>query len=74
MKIEVLDENDNKLTCDVVKIIKNDELNKMYVVYKDNDDILVSQLIKNENSFQITPVLDNEWDFIEKNIGIRKLD
>ena len=74
MKIEVLDENDNKLTCDVIKIIKNDELNKMYVVYKDNDDILVSQLIKNEDSFQISPVLDNEWDFIEKNIVIRKLD
>ena len=74
MKIEVLDENDNKLTCDVIKIIKNDELNKMYVVYKDNDDILVSQLIKNENSFEIVPVLDNEWDFIEKNIGIRELD
>lgn len=74
MKIEVLDENDNKLTCDIVKIIKNDELDKMYVVYKDNDDILVSQLIKNEDSFQISPVLDNEWDFIEKNIGIRKLD
>ena len=66
--IEVLDENNNKLTCEVIKIIKNDELNKMYIVYKDNEDILVSQLIKENDNYKILPVLDNEWEFIEKNI------
>jgi len=65
--IEVLDENDNKITCEVIKIIKNN--NKSYIVYKDHNDILVSQLIKNDNKYQILPVEDNEWDFIEKNIN-----
>ena len=67
--IEVLDENGNKLTCEVIKLIKNESLNKVYVVYKDKDDILVSQLIKEDNEYQIFPVLDDEWDFIEKNIN-----
>ncbi len=67
--IEVLDENGNKLTCEVIKLIKNESLNKVYVVYKDKDDILVSQLIKEDNEYQILPVLDDEWDFIEKNIN-----
>ena len=67
--IEILDENGNKLTCEVIKLIKNESLNKVYVVYKDKDDILVSQLIKEDNEYQILPVLDDEWDFIEKNIN-----
>ena len=67
--IELLDENGNKLTCEVIKLIKNESLNKVYVVYKDKDDNLVSQLIKEDNEYQILPVLDDEWDFIEKNIN-----
>ena len=66
--IEVIDENDNKITCEFMKIIKNDSLNKTYVVYKDKEDILVSQLIEVDNNYQILPVLDNERDFIEKNL------
>lgn len=68
-RIEVLDENDNKLSCEVIKIIKNDTLNKTYIVYKDKEDILVSELININNSYQILPVKDDEWDFIEKELG-----
>ena len=67
--IKVLDEDNNELTCEVMKFIKNDEINKVYVVYKDKEDILVSQLVKENNQYQIYPVLDNEWDFIEKKLN-----
>lgn len=66
--IEVIDIENNKHVFDVIKIIKNNEINKEYIVYKDNDDILVSQLIKENNNYQILPVLDNEWDYIENNL------
>ena len=66
--IEVLDENNNKLTCEVIKIIKNDKLNRIYVVYKDKEDVLVSQLIKESDEFKILPVSDDEWDFIEQEL------
>ena len=67
--IKVLDEDNNELTCEVMKFIKNDEINKVYVVYKDKEDTLVSQLVKENNQYQIYPVLDNEWDFIEKKLN-----
>ena len=35
----------------------------------DKDDILVSQLIKDGDGYQILPVQDDEWEFIEKNIN-----
>ena len=67
-KIEVMDINGNILSCEVIKFIENKELNRVYVVYKDNNDILVSRLIKENNNYQIIPVEDNEWDYIEKNL------
>ena len=67
--IKVLDEDNNELTCEVIKFIKNEEINKIYVVYKDKEDILVSQLVQENNQYQIYPVLDNEWDFIEKKLN-----
>lgn len=66
--IEVLDENNNKLVCEVLNIIKNEAINKTYVIYKNKDDILASQLIFENGNYQILPVLDEEWDFIERNI------
>ena len=67
-KIEVMDINGNILSCEVIKFIENKELNRVYVVYKDNNDILVSRLIKENNNYQIIPVEDNEWDYIERNL------
>jgi uncharacterized protein YrzB (UPF0473 family) len=67
-KIEVMDNSGNILSCEVIKIIENKELNRRYVVYKDNNDILVSRLIGEDNNYQIIPVEDDEWDYIEKNL------
>ena len=67
-KIEVMDNSGNILLCEVIKIIENKELNRRYVVYKDNNDILVSRLIGEDNNYQIIPVEDDEWDYIEKNL------
>lgn len=69
MNIEVLDSDNNKITGEVIKIIKNDILNKMYIVYEDNNDILVSELLEKDNEYQISPVLNDEWNFIEESMG-----
>lgn len=66
--MEVLDIESNKHLCDVIKIIENEKNGKTYIAYKENEDILVSQLIKEKDIYQIKPVLDDEWDFIEKNL------
>lgn len=69
MNIEVLDSDNNKITGEVIKIIRNDNLNKMYIVYEDNNDILVSELLEKDNEYQISPVLNDEWNFIEESMG-----
>ena len=68
-KIKVLDENNNMLECDIIKVIENKELNKVYVAYKYKEDILVSQLIKTNDKYEILPVEDSEWEFIEKKLN-----
>lgn len=62
--IEVFDNNNRKLKCEVLFTFQKD--NKSFVVYKDDDDVLASYYKIDGDKMIILPILeDNDYDIVD---------
>lgn len=66
--IEVYNENNEKIKCEVLFTFKKD--NKQFIVYMDNeDDILTSYYKIDDNKLIITPITKEEdYDIVDKHL------
>lgn len=80
MKFEILDQNGNKINCNVVGIFKDEIKERNYIVYTDgtkNDEgkleIYAARYDKENNSFVLSDIEeDEEWDLVDDFLSLQK--
>lgn len=68
-KLDVVNENGEKLSIDVIDIFSPEGDTKEYMLYSVGDDIYASILIEDDNTFVLKTIEDdNEMEIVKKRI------
>ncbi|MGN1312008.1 MAG: DUF1292 domain-containing protein [Bacilli bacterium] len=68
-KLDVVNENGEKLTVDVIDIFSPEGDTKEYMLYSIGDDIYASILIEDDNTFALKTIEDdNDMEIVKKRI------